>query len=320
MRIIPQAILLLILLSSGYVYSDCIINASVDKNSVVVGDPVALNVVVRYQSQENCIIRDDINFGKFKLLNRDVKSESRDDQKIDTYTFILTPLELGEVSIPPIAVYTSVDAGYSEEESPLSTQEIKISVSGVIKEEQPQLKDILPPEKVYEHTYLLIYIIVGLLVFSAVIYLITRYLKKRRVSATKGIGEEISTPPISPYEEALIALKDLEEQRLITRSEYKQLYLRLTEILKRFVERFYGFGATEMTTYELTVYLLDHPQPNLNLDDVRGILSQADLVKFARFSPEPEMAYRDFNGVRDIIEKAARPSPVDRDETSRGYK
>lgn len=320
MRIIPQSILLLILLSSGYAYSDCIITASVDKNSVVVGDPVTLNVVVRYQSQQNCIIPDDINFGKFKLLNRSVKSESRGDQKIDTYTFILTPLELGEVSIPPITVYTSVDAGYPDEESHLSTQEIKISVSGVIKEEQPQLKDILPPEKVYERTYLLIYIVVGLLIFGMLIYLITRYLKKRRLSAAKEIGEGDSTPPISPYEEAIIALKNLEEQRLIGRSEYKQLYLQLTEILKRFVERFYGFGATEMTTYELTAYLLDHPQPNLSLEDVRGILSQADLVKFARFTPEPEMAYKDFNGVKDIIEKAARPNPVARDETSRGYK
>ncbi|MGB9600138.1 MAG: hypothetical protein ACPL7I_06265, partial [Myxococcota bacterium] len=112
---------------------------------------------------------------------------------------------------------------------------------------------------------------------------------------------------LPPYDEAILSLKLLEEERLISKNMFKELYLRLTEILKRFIERFYGFNALEMTTDELLFYLMDHPQPNLDLNDIRNFLGLADLVKFAKYEVDAELAYRDFNFVKNIIERAARP-------------
>ncbi|MCX7943934.1 MAG: BatD family protein [Deltaproteobacteria bacterium] len=298
---------LFLFLSIEESYADCIINARVDKSSVIVGDEIQLTVVLKYKEGDYCKIQDNVEFEKFKILRKDLKSEKGDGQISDTYTFVLIPLELGEVFIKPVQIQTSIDAGFADDEGFLTTPEIKINVQGVIdSEKEAKLKDILPPEKVYERTYILLYILALAIAIAVFVYLLLRYMRKRH--AVRQVSEEskISEVHINPYEEAILALKLVEEERLISKSMYKELYLRLTEILKRFIERFYGFNAVEMTTYELTIYLMDHPQPNLDLTELKDFLSVADLVKFAKFVPSAESAYRDFNIVRNIIDKAAR--------------
>ncbi|MCX7957661.1 MAG: BatD family protein [Deltaproteobacteria bacterium] len=287
-------------------FARCIVSARTDKNTVLVGDEITLSVTLRYREGENCAIGEDVNFKKFRLLKKEVRTEKNDNFVNDIYTFVLTPLELGEVQIPPITVNTSSDAGYADDEEPLRTPERKITVQGIItNENEAKLKDILPPEKVYEKTYLPLYIAIGLLLLAVAVYLIVRYLKKRKKVTEEKEDGGIKEPLLSPYEEAIASLKLLEEERLISRYMYKELYLRLTEILKRFIERFYGFNAVEMTTYELTTYLMDHPQPNLDLNEVKKFLTVSDLVKFAKYTPEAESAYLDFNNVRKIINCAA---------------
>jgi len=293
-----------------YGYADCIVNAQVDKNTLIVGDPINLTITLKYKDGETCQLGDDIDTKKFKLIKRDVRSEQKEGFRIDTYSIALTPLELGEVTIPSITVHTSpLDAGVPDDMAPLTTPEIKVKVEGVINnQEEAKVKDILPPEKIYERTYIVLYILLSIIVGALLVYLIVRHIRKtRKRQIPPSTPKEVQAPPLSPYEEAMISLKLLEEERLISRMEFKVLYLRLTEILKRFIERFYGFGAQEMTTFELCSYLMDHPQPNLNLEEVKAFLDIADLVKFAKFTPIQESAYGDFNRIRQIIETAAKP-------------
>ncbi len=298
--------LLIFNLYSFRISAECIVNAQTDKNSLLVGDSLTLTINLRYKDGEVCKIDENVSLSKFKLLKRDLKTEKNGTQLIDTYTFILTPLDLGEIEIPPININTSTDGGFSDEEAGLSTPAIKISVQGIIQNEQDaKLKDILPPEKVYERTYILLYILGGLTILALIIYLIWRHLKNRKKTELKENESSTAISILSPYEEAIISLKLLEDEKLISKSMYKEFYLRLTEILKRFIERFYGFNAVEMTTSELTTYLIDHPQPNLDLTEVKNFLYMADLIKFAKYIPDAEMAYRDFNNIRNIIEKAA---------------
>lgn len=288
-------------------FGDCILNAKVDKNSIVVGDEIVLTVTLKYRDGEFCHIRDDVNFSKFKLLKKDFKTEKEGGFVVDTYSFGITPLELGEIIIPSVTVYTIPDAGYEDSEGNLSTPEIKIEVKGVISNEQEaKLKDILPPEKVYERTYFLLYIFLAIILSCILAYILIKYYKKRVKEEKRSQDAIVVEPQLTPYEEAMLSLKLLEEEKLISKFMYKELYLRLTEIVKRFIERFYGFNAVEMTTYELTIYLMDHPQANLDLKELKNFLNIADLVKFAKFTPDEESAYRDFNIVREIINKAAR--------------
>lgn len=289
-------------------YATCIVSARTDNNSVLVGDSITLTINLKYNDGEYCKIGDDVNIPKFKIIKKEVKSEKNNGQIIDTYTLVITPLELGEVSIPAINIQTIADGGFADDEAGLSTPEIKITVNGIIKnQEEAKFKDILPPEKVYERTYLLLYILGGLILLAILIYLLVRYLKRRKINTVQEEVKQNVPPPLSPYEEAMLSLRLLEEEKLISKSMFKELYLRLTEILKRFVERFYGFNALEMTTEELSLYLMDHPQPNLDLNEVKNFFNIADLVKFARYNVDTEIAYRDFNAVRNIIEKAAHP-------------
>lgn len=106
--------------------------------------------------------------------------------------------------------------------------------------------------------------------------------------------------------EALIA------QDLPGQGETKQLYFRVSEIVRDYLGRRYGFDALEMTTYELRERLAalaaEGPQGE-GRDAVHDFLDETDLVKFADFRPDDEgdVALR---MARGLIELTRRPDEV----------
>jgi hypothetical protein len=86
----------------------------------------------------------------------------------------------------------------------------------------------------------------------------------------------------------LRALRDLEALRrsdLLGAGRLKEYYVRLTEVLRRYLGERCGFEALDLTTAEL-LGLLEPSLPG-ELDEARRILEASDLVKFARVRPSP---------------------------------
>ena len=127
-----------------------------------------------------------------------------------------------------------------------------------------------------------IYILLGVLAFVVALYFLFRNKKE------KPKKEEIKIPP---YETATKELKALEAKELWQNNKIKAYYSELTDIVRKYIGDELTIQAIEITTEELmSLLIIENKHQNLNLDKellnkLKGLLSQADFVKFAKQKP-----------------------------------
>jgi len=94
-----------------------------------------------------------------------------------------------------------------------------------------------------------------------------------------------------PERQALSAMAQLEDLRNQQVSP-EILYPLIADIVRRYVSERFGISAMEMTTTELLETLRDSTMSQNSRQQLRWLLNQADLVKFAGFTPETTHAQR----------------------------
>ena len=123
---------------------------------------------------------------------------------------------------------------------------------------------------------------------------------KARPRPEGGSAEPVE-PPIPPEVAAERALAALAADGIWERGEHAAFYLRLTDILRVYLEARYGEPATAMTSVEVA-RLVKAKQPDLKISAaVRELLQRADLVKFARFKPAADEGPTDAVRVLEIV-------------------
>lgn len=88
---------------------------------------------------------------------------------------------------------------------------------------------------------------------------------------------------MSPIERAWVELERLLKRELPAKGRYKDFYVELTMVVRRYIQRKYGIRAPNMTTEEF----LREAKPS---NELRKFLESADLVKFAGVEATLEMA------------------------------
>ena len=129
------------------------------------------------------------------------------------------------------------------------------------------------------------------LLLAGVIYLLVRYLHKR--------GKRISdlfkpAPPVPAHIVAIEALEKLRNEKLWQNNKHKQYYSGLSDILRTYLAGRFEVGAMEMTTDEIADALREVDIEQKSKMDLLSVLRDADLVKFAKATPEAsenELAY-----------------------------
>jgi uncharacterized repeat protein (TIGR01451 family) len=126
----------------------------------------------------------------------------------------------------------------------------------------------------------LIAIIAGLLIWVAI-----RFFK--RFKKSESVADQYL--PADPAH--VIAFRELERLRnegLWQRGEIKKYYTQLTEILRQYLENRYKVFSLELTTAEtLDALVKTGFRKDGSYNDLKSVLSGADLVKFAKYNPEP---------------------------------
>lgn len=93
---------------------------------------------------------------------------------------------------------------------------------------------------------------------------------------------------MSPIERAWAELDRLLGKGLPGRGRYKDFYVELTMVVRRYVQRRYGVRAPHLTTEEFLAEFRDAGRGDR--DALRRFLESADLVKFAGVQATPETA------------------------------
>jgi hypothetical protein len=105
---------------------------------------------------------------------------------------------------------------------------------------------------------------------------------------------------------ALAALEHLQRQELIGQERIEEFYVRVSTILRRYIELRFGLRAPEQTTEEFLISALatggliaDHRDP------LEAFLQHCDLVKFARHCPTPSAMEETFERAKTFVEHTA---------------
>lgn len=145
--------------------------------------------------------------------------------------------------------------------------------------------------------------IIGGIILAIVLitYLVLRYLKARK--AKRQVVVEEVAPPIDPYKEARDTWQSLKDSDASAQWEPKLFYTSITDILRIYFERTLHFNAPEMISDEILDALKSKKIDPMILDQVRSILQNADLAKFAKSTPPIETRVFDLDKTWIIIEK-----------------
>jgi hypothetical protein len=105
------------------------------------------------------------------------------------------------------------------------------------------------------------------------------------------VARRIREHRMSPIERAWVELDRLLKKGLPGRGRYKDFYVELTMVVRRYVQRKYGIRAPHLTTEEFLGELAGSRFGECsNAEGLRAFLESADMVKFAGVQATPEMA------------------------------
>jgi len=285
------------------------ISVSLDRCETLVGEPVVCRIVLRWPATAGApALSVPETLGAFEVLEHGATEDrkAKDGRFERTVTLKLISFELGEQELPPIEV------GYMEggtEAKTAKTPPQKILVNSVLEQTAARgatdLRPIRPPMEWPRrgagfYVAILGAALLAVLLAMGLVWLLRRWLRPRE-------REAAAPPPLPPDEEALHALAEMEMTRMAEREAAKPYYTRLSEILRRYLGRRYGFDGLEMTSSEL----LEHAQRLAWSEDLylllAGDTSEADGVKFARHVPELPKRVSALGRVKHIVLETRPP-------------
>jgi len=286
---------------------------SLDRNQATVGDIITATLEIKGPPALSVKVPDPSTFlGDLELRNaKKPLSQEKEGKKSIIYQFEITPFTTGKKEIGPLKIHYSLKgtAPVPEEESSpaVDTNKVTLDVTSVLPKEAKNLdiKDIKPPIEV---KYPLSYYIIGALAILAaalIIYLLVRYVRNRM----RKKGEEGPAVPKTPEEVAREKLRNLRESALLAQGRVKEYYTILTDVLREYLVQRHSINALDMTTTELYRVLRDSSLLAPLSGEIKSLMTQGDMVKFAKAVPLEARIEEDYRETERLFQ-ALIPSDI----------
>ncbi len=263
------------------------IHSEVDTALVTVGDRITLTVTVDHPAGTRVVWPDSIDLAPFEVLGaRQLPSTETGGGLRSVALLTLTAFELGELEIPAFQVAVERaggpgDADVSAER--LATDRFAVEVTSVGTDEGGDIRDIRGPLSIPLGTARAF--LWGLLAVALTGLALWLWRRSRRPRAGAPAAPKRVEPLRPPHERALEALSELEASPLLERGQVKEYHIRVSAILRLYVEERFGVDALELTTTEVLDGLAGAHVDSGFSEGLRDFLEQCDLVKFAKARP-----------------------------------
>ncbi len=123
-------------------------------------------------------------------------------------------------------------------------------------------------------------------------------------AAVRQLARRVREHRMSPVERAWAELSRLLGKGLPGRGRYKDFYVELTQLVRRYIQRQHGLKAPHLTTEEFFAAARASASfPKEALDELAAFMQSADMVKFAGVQATPEMADEATSSARGYIAK-----------------
>lgn len=222
--------------------------------------------------------------------------ENPADSSLRTFAIEILPLTVGKL---PVHLSWTVLQG-AQGAATIKSPPVIVEISEPSLSEDGTPRDIKEPLKARAALWPWL---LALAAAAALYYLYRRF--SRRIKPQALPAEQAPADGRSPHERASDELDELESSPLWTENRHKEFYAALTDILRRYFDGRFGIPAFYLTTTELARQLRQAEIDRKIIFGVREIFDRADLVKFAKISPEKDIGPLDIASSRTLIAETA---------------
>lgn len=198
----------------------------------------------------------------------------------------LEPFLAGDYEIPPLSI--RLGGGRAVETEPVRIRVISVLPPG---DQAPEIKEIAPPIELPGPSRWP-YMVAGA-ALAGLSYAAYQLRKRSRIRKARGAA---------PHERALRELRNLMAEDLIGQGQPKLFYLRVSAILRRYIEERFGLRAPERTTEEFLADLeASEELVTRQKELLKRVLEHCDMVKFAAHQPSRDEIEETLNSCAQFI-------------------
>lgn len=275
---------LLIIFSAISLFAQVIdVKVKTDSSNYLIGDYINLEYAIKHSSDIEIIfpsIKDSIK--KLEWLEQKNPVVKKDDGYVTSqYQFTFIGFDSGDVSISSLLIPYRKKNDTSL--SFVRSNSLVITVHTVAVDTAQEIRDVKNPLTVAYDYLTLLYWIFGAVACLLLVY----FIYKKFFSKKKAVTEKKIILP--DWQIALNELHELEERQLWQKGEVKEYHSRITEIIRNYFESRYDVLALEKTSGEIIEDLKKAADTQNILQITEEFLSNADMVKFAKFIPLPQI-------------------------------
>ncbi|SFS75674.1 hypothetical protein SAMN04487906_1578 [Zhouia amylolytica] len=285
------------------------VTSRIDSTTIKIGEQIQYKIQVETDTSALVMFPEGQTFAPLEVVETSpVDSVIIADKLNLVKKYALTKFDSGTYNIPIQTVLVN--------KKPYLLDSIKVNVASVVvdttKQKMYDIKPLVEVDKNYSGWWKYIfYAFIGLAIIGGLLYWF--------VFREKPLTQEEKEALLPPYDRAMLELKKLDESKFLIQSEYKEYYTQLTNIVRSYLEEDVHITALESTTDELINKIeLLKDAGSLDIDNetiiqFKKVLETADLVKFARSTPESSVIEGDRKVIENIVikTKEALPEPTE---------
>ena len=282
------------------------VKVATSTKNIKIGEQIEYKISVQAPANAAVVFPEGQTFGALEMVKTNPTDTLKEAGKFRLEkAYYLTQFDEGKYTIPQQKIQISHKDFY--------TDSLLVEVHNVAIDTLKQpLYDAKPIAEVTSpsssHLWLWIVGIVALLLTAAALYFFV--FRKKKLSA------EEERKKLPPFERAIQDLKDLQNSKYLIESQHKAYYTRLTDIVKEYLEDEVHILAKESTTDELLAKINDLQQNGKlhlsaeTISNLKRVLQNADLVKFAKSKPSDNNAEYDRETIENVVIKTQEAIPV----------
>jgi hypothetical protein len=279
---------------------------------LTVGDQITLRLEINHPPDSRVVLPQvEEQWDAFKVVEQSSPEivENEDGTLTTGKTIVVTVFQPGQFQTPTLVVtHRKPDESVEELAAPV----VQINITSVLTEDL-DLRDLkaqaaLPLPAIWP--YVVGGLLLTMLVLGSMAGAALWYYHRWRQKMAPGLG---LTPVVDPRPPQVIAhaeLDRIEALNLPAQNMFKEHYTLVSNCLRTYIEGVYQIPALEQTTTEVRHGFWRLAVPVREMSGFMTILSESDLVKFARFKPQPGDSAALIGNARAVIDATTpRPEP-----------
>ena len=273
-------LLFCLLVSFTLVKAQVVVSVEIDSAVILIGEQAHISLkVVAGENQKITfpVFPDKQIVAGLEVLNEEIsepKDTGNENQKQTTKVYTITSFDSTLYYIPPFRVRVD-NKVYASQSLALKVETMEIDTLHLENFYGPkEIADVPFSWNEWKGIFYLSLLLIVLLLIVGYIYI--------QLYNNRPIIRKFRIRPALPPPQWAISEIEKINQKTEVHDDTKEYYTRLTDILRSYIQKRYGFNAQEMTSGEIIEHLTKQ-QDKTSIVELQELFQTADLVKFAKF-------------------------------------